>query len=472
MTKQGRGKRIILTAAVLIVLLISGALLLSRLKMHSAQAGMMLTNTTSPVVGALPGKRSYCDQGIFLLSATGGTMRFYDYEFKAAYIMCGENGCTHSSADCPAWYDARHPVQGLAAYQGTIYGMFWNEDIGAYDLCSLQMDGTQRTVAASLPLGNSVDAKGTVSEDKISDIVYSGGHAWITVSHHVELDSNGQDYGGITGYQVPLYYGVDLAAGRLFQVELPAVPSIDSVFRFEIATDDLLIFTAIEQEQLLSWDEFEAAYAQGAYQDLETSDLTPTLYDAYYYAWSQADAAYTYYCYDIASGKINELESGMCLDGYLGPYMFAGEYEGSLLIEDYNDQSKQDKNGEDPYYRWDRQNGNFLWNLKTGEKTLLFNGPMILVSQYNNMSGHITAEDEIIHMQFFEDKHVEVYAYSIKTGQDRFIYTYAFDDGPTFSIESETPTQFIGTYKDKLCAIDKEDYNQGAFEKSVRLGTF
>ena len=451
-------------------LLVVGILLLPRIWMRPAPAGMTLTNTTKPVVGAsgdrIDGK-SYCDQGIFLLSRSNTRMRFFEYETGKTYVMCGESSCLHSGSDCPAWYDYMHPTQGLAAYRGSIYALIWNDARSAYELCSMQFDGTGRTALAALPNSVITLSNGSVTKSTVSDVVYSGGHAWITVSEPREIEAI-QD-GILHLWNFSRHYGVDLSSGHIFELKVPVDDSYGNQVWFETATDDELILCAEEKEPMLSEAEFTEACGRGEYKDITVSEQFPDRYDAYRYYWEQdVGFKYTYYRYDIGSGELTELESGTCTHGWsIPPHMFLGEYDGWLYVEDTTDEYKTIDS--DPLYKWDRQNRNFLWNLETGEQKDLFRGPVPMTSQYGDMTGHITSEGLIFYRKYLEDKQVETYAYSLETGESRYLYTYNFDDGVPFELYSETPTQFIGCYRDKLCVIDKEDYMNGDFEKSREL---
>lgn len=469
--RQKKGNRWMIWLAGFLALLLAGGLLLPRIWMRPAPAGMVLTNTTKPVVGAGSGitGKSYCDQGIFMLSRTNALMRFFEYETKKTYVMCGNSFCSHSNADCPAWYDYRHPTVGLASYCGVIYALIWNDVRGAYELCSMQLDGTGRTALAELPKTAVTLSDGSRTQSTVTDVVYSGGYAWITFAETQETEAKENWEVGMQ-WNFNRYYGVELSTGRIHEIEFPVSVSYGNSVRFEFATDDVLIFCVTEKEPRLSEREFNAARERGEYLDIEPSELFPDLYDAYCYFWEQdIDAAYTYYRYDISSGALTALESGTCTNGNIDPHMFFGEYEGKLLIEDVFGEYKTIDS--DPYYRWDKQNRNFLWNIDTGEQVELFKGSGILVSQYNDITGHITLEGLVFYRKYLEDKRVENYSYSLETGESRYMFTYEFDDGVPFEIYSETPTQFIGCYQDKLCAIDKDDYMNGDFEKSQVLGT-
>lgn len=459
-----------LWVAVALCLLLVGALLLPRLWMRPAPAGMVLTNTTKPVVGADAGVsvgRSYCDQGIFMLSRSNTLMRFFEYETGKTYVMCGESSCLHNGPDCPAWYDPQHPTQGLAAYGGSIYAVIWNDARSAYELCTMQLDGTGRKALATLPDGSVTLSNGTVAASTVTDVVYSGGHAWITVSETREAGFK-EDLALGMLWNFSRYYGVELSSGRLFEVKVSGEGSYGSSARFERATDDTLIFCATQKEPMLSEAEFNEARSRGEYAEIAVSEQFPDLYDAYRFAWEQEPTGYTYYRYDIGSGELTALESGVCIHGNTDPHMFMGEYDGMYYVEDHSDEYKTIDS--DPNYEWDKQNRNFLWDLETGEQIDLFRGPITMSSQYNDMTGHITAEGLIFYRKYLEDKRIETYAYSLETGESRYLYTYDLDDGVPFEIYSETPTQFIGCYRDKLCAIDKEDYMNGDFKKSKNLG--
>lgn len=449
----------------LVILAALAAVLFFGVRTRSKAAAIKLSQTSEDAVvyGANGWEESYSVSDYGILYAKNNVVRYYDLDADETYALCDKANCLHLSNKCAAWYRDWTAVNGIAYYQDGICLFKRNYDRNAYELIRMDVTGKNQKVIARLDIGDWKSGSWYLSS--LGDIYYNAGRA-VVEANYTWVEGEGESSQTKNCRQ---YLLIDMGDGAVTEVNEKAADS--TVYRLlGISGDALFFMKTVPEIEELSEQEFEEAYASGAFRGKIHAEDPVERYLEYQGKWypSHSNQKDVYIEYKIKESRETILEETPSLmtfdeDGYntgtLSKYLVSGNFGQSYLVSEPD---------------WDNENeAPFLWDLKKNQKTPLFTIEHggTLAWETGSLALGIYDESKILYCQYTGETTADILEYDLKTGASREL----FEDvrNISFRIINVTEEFFIGKiYTDTgydVYKIRREDYFAGNLDKVVKL---
>lgn len=417
------------------------------------------------------------DVGLFY--SQGNLLKFYDTEAGEEYVLCARANCTHASEKCPVYFSQSvdfTAAESVAQIDGYIYcshlttnGSNRTDAKSVHEYQLLRIDpatGTQKTITAfpRLPVVTH-GVEDHFFASSISGIDYCNGYAWfeLTMSQPVKADEDAVSlsYTQITGVNLETGEVITLNGYDEFGYSLVMVGS-DHVFYTR--TRDTV--------PLLSEDDFYSLFDQDANSATIEGKVFATYYDYWMWQVNECPDEETLYCYDLATGKAQEIYSGLTTKiGWTQCSLVGveGAYGGRIMLRKYI----PEENGE---YLQGKVKGRrcvlYMWDPLDGSKEIvaeLERGGTLYIAQGSKINSFF-ADGTFFYLENMNEETADIWLYDANTGTSTYLFTD--DVAITFRIIGEYNGGYIGKHKDHQANegfywISKEDFFAGNLDAMI-----
>ena len=414
------------------------------------------------------GKASVGENGVLRLK--DNHLMYFDYQSQKDYVICTRANCNHNDKSCSGWYGNLHEAKGLAEYCGKLYCFLYNEDKHTLDLVQMERDGSKRKVISEIKCGDNSPGSWTI-EQSFTETYYTKGKV-ITILNWIYNPKDESE----EEIQTEQCVIIDLESGKHTDITERKMETfhckVDAV-----SNDYCIINLSGEAEKLLNEKDFYSKFEAGEFDDNKAIKNAENPYEAYYEQYSaKITKWYKFILFDLNKNKSTLLKEGNLEkaidengDYYadLQPFYITGMYKDYAIIETVEESLIEDEGvvgvSKNKIYKWD-----FINDKK--ELILDINNGYVFDAGGLD-AGVVVDQNLLLFLKRKPDMKADYYSYNIDTGEEKKLYE-AERDVP-YRIAGETADNFIYyTYDDvkkSMYMIEKEDYYNGDFDKSIRM---